>query len=163
MAVRGSHRPLYGKFKFLLYIDSFASAAFSSMSAVTVNVDNIDYREGGALVAWKVPGLVNFDDVTFARGVSTDEDFYKWVLDVVDVLSALPGGKGKPTPDYLRNLRVEQLDRDNSVMMKIGLKHAYPTKYQFGEWDNSNSEVTMEEMTVAYSYATRVTTGKKKP
>jgi len=153
--LQGQHRQLFGRFKFLVDIEGFVSAAFQSASGLKYNIAKIEYWEGGALAAFKEPGRVTFDDLVLERGVSYDTDFYEWVLEVVDIVSFAPGGGGVPTPFYKRNLTVKQLERDNVMVLAYYVENAFPTEWSPGDMDNTSDEVSMDMLTLAYHHFTR--------
>jgi phage tail-like protein len=155
MAIKGNYRKLYGRFKFIVRIQDFAAFGFQTFSAIKMSLGVMTYREGGALAAYKEPALVEFDDVTLTRGHGLDQDMWQWILDVVDIMGKLPGGIGLPSPDYMRNLTVDQLDRDDSVGMQWHLYWAFPRDYESSEWDNNAEEVAIETMVLAYHHPDR--------
>src|SRR6476659_7691227 len=60
MAVIGTPRTFHKKFKFIVEIDGVASAGFQKASELSVEVANVQYSEGGALIPNQSPGrLVN--------------------------------------------------------------------------------------------------------
>lgn len=163
MAIQGRHRDLYGRFKFRMYINGFQSAAFAKCSGLSLTTAKIEYREGGALVAFKEPGLVEYEDLSFERGISQDEDFYQWVLDVVDVAAALPGGIGLVSPGFKKDLLIHQMERDNTPVVEWRVYSAFPLKFVSGEFDNHANEVTIESLTACYHYWERRSLGQPTP
>ena len=159
-ALQGQHRTLFGRFKFLVQIKDFTSAAFQTCTGLKYNIAKIEYYEGGSLIAYKEPGRVTFDDLALERGVSYDTDFYDWLKDVVDIIkyAKVPkGGRGGGTvsPKYKRNLTVKQLERDNKTVLTYDVRAAFPVDFTPGDFDNTADEVSIEALTLTYDYFTR--------
>lgn len=160
-ALQGQHRQLFGKFKFLVDINGFTSAAFQSASGLKYNVAKIEYYEGASLIAFKEPGRVTFDDLALERGVSYDLDFYNWLKDVVDLIKyagipkSLGRGGGTLSPKFKRQLICKQLERDNETVVEYEVTNAFPTELSSGDFDNNSDEVTIEMTTLTYDYYTR--------
>jgi phage tail-like protein len=155
MPLQGTYRKLYGRFKFNVNIQGIPFAGFKSCTAIKVTVGQFEYREGGALVAYKEPALANFEDVTLARGISHQLQLWEWVLEVVDVMAKLPGGVGLKSPQFKRNMTVNQMDRDDSVAIRWKLHDAFPKDYEASEFDNDAEEVSLETLVLAYHFAER--------
>lgn len=157
MAIQGEYRELYGRFKFVVNVDGVESAGFQECSEIAINIEAMEYYEGGCLVPFKEPGLGSVDDVTLQRGMSSDEDLYDWVLDVLDVMAKVPTGTSLPPPQYLRNLVIHQRRRDDVPATDFPLYWAFPTKWTGGPWNNAESGVTMEQLQIAYHHPDRKT------
>jgi phage tail-like protein len=155
MSNMGEYRKLYPSFKFQVRISGFASAAFSKCDGLSWDVDEMTYAEGGMHIDYKEPGKVKFGDVTLDRGVSQDTNFIDWILQVVNVMAKLPGGVGVPSPQFMRDVVVRQLDRDDTVAIDWILHWGWPKKFTPGSWDNKNSEFTLEQLVVAYHHPER--------
>jgi phage tail-like protein len=155
--LQGQHRQLFGRFKFRVDDTSngLVSAAFQSATGLKYTIAKIEYWEGGALAAFKEPGRVTFDDLVLERGVSYDQGFYEWVLEVVDILSFAPGGGGELSPLFKRNLLVKQLERDNTIVLYYDVRDAFPIEWSPGDFDNTADEVSMDSLTLTYHHFTR--------
>jgi phage tail-like protein len=149
MPILGTPRTLAKRFAFLIEIDSFAHAGFSSCSELSVEVANVQYWEGGRLVPHKSPGRLTFADVTLERGATRDRDLYRWFGDVVQAAA----GIGLPDNLYKRNLDIVQQDRDGTTLRRWSLYGAWPTKFvASGGWDASSDEALVESVTLTYDY-----------
>lgn len=155
--LQASHRTLFGRFKFLVQIKGFTSAAFQSASGLKFNIAKIEYWEGGALAAFKEPGRTTFDDLVLERGVSYDEDFTDWITEVIDMQRSAPYGAGEISPAYKRDLRCQQLERDHTtVVIDYEVFDGFPIEYTPGDFDNTVDEVSIESLTITYRYFKRV-------
>lgn len=159
MSTKAQHRQLFGRFKFLVDIGTFTSAAFQSATGLKYNIAKIEYWEGGALAAFKEPGRVTFDDLVLERGVSYDTDFYDWIVNVVDILKYAPGGGGLRTPIYKEDLLVQQLERDNEIEIEYDVRDSFPIEWSPGDFDNTADEISMDSVTLTYHHFTRLDLG----
>jgi phage tail-like protein len=146
--VIGAPRSFAKKYKFVVEIDGVASSGFQKCSELSVEVANIQYSEGGALIPNKSPGRLTFADVTLERGATLDHDLYDWFSQVADV--AANAGLVDPLPK--RNLDIVQQDRDGSTLRRWRVHGAWPVKFVAGEWDNDADENVIESVTLTYDY-----------
>ncbi|NOJ79806.1 phage tail protein [Myxococcus xanthus] len=148
MTVIGSPRSFHKRFKFLVEIDSVASAGFQKCSELSVEVANVQYFEGGSLIPNKSPGRLTFSDVTLERGATQDHELFDWFQDVVHTASGL----GSPDSLYKRHLDIVQQDRDGTTLRRWSLAHAWPVKFLAGEWDNESDENVIESVVLTYDF-----------
>ncbi|MDC0714244.1 phage tail protein [Stigmatella sp. ncwal1] len=148
MTVIGSPRSFHKRFKFVVEIDSVASAGFQKCSELSVEVANVQYFEGGSLIPNKSPGRLTFSDVTLERGATQDHELFDWFQDVVHTASGL----GLPDSLYKRNLDIVQQDRDGTTLRRWSLARAWPVKFVAGEWDNESDENVIESVTLTYDF-----------
>lgn len=162
--MQGKHRDKFGRFKFLVDIDGFKSFAFQSAEGLKHNIAKIEYWEGGSIIAYKEPGLVTFDDLALSRGVAYEQEMYDWVIATVDLVTyaVIPrGGRGggQRAPGYEKDLTVQQLERDNTLAIEYDVFEAFPVDYTASGFDNTSNEISMESLTLTYSYYLRTTVG----
>jgi len=150
MSVIGTPRTFHKKFKFIVEIDGIAAAGFQKCSELSVEVANVEYYEGGALIPQKSPGRLKFADVTLERGATSDEDLFEWLSEVADAAA----NAGLVEPDFKRNLDIVQQDRDGSTLRRWRLTGAWPVKFVAGEWDNNADENVIESVTLTYDFFT---------
>jgi phage tail-like protein len=161
MSILAEHRELFGRWKFLVddVTSGLPNGRFKSGSGLKYNVGKVEYREGGALAAQKEPGLVTFDDFTLERGMSRDEYFYNWLVEVVDMLR-YQGGGGDISPRFKRDLNVRQLERNNTTVINHDVRQGFPIEWSGGEWDADAEEVTVDMAVITYYYFTREVEGQ---
>lgn len=144
--VFGSPRKFHKKFKFVVEIDGFASAGFQKCSELSAEIAKVEYNEGGTLIPDKSPGRVTYTDVTLERGVTVEQDFYDWFVDVADTSA----NTGSIDPAYKRTVDIIQQDRDGNALRRWRLFNAWPQKFTAGEWDNDADENTIEMLVLTY-------------
>jgi phage tail-like protein len=147
MPVIGNPRSYHKKFKFVMEIDGFnGQVGFNKCSELSVEVAKVEYREGGALIPDKSPGLVNFSDITLERGATRDQKMFDWFVEVADAAA----NSGLTDPNYKRMAELAQQDRDGSTLRKWRIFNAWPVKFVAGEWDNEADENNIEMTTLTY-------------
>lgn len=146
--VVGSPRSFHKKFKFLVSIDGFGSAAFQTCSDIAMEAATVEQWEGGVLISNKSPGRLTVDDVTLERGATADEDVYNWFLEMADASAHA----GLVDEEYKKDVDLVQLDRDNTAIRRWRLHMAWPKRFVGGAWDNGADENVVETLVLAYDY-----------
>ncbi len=156
MATAARNRPLVGKYAFWVrdLSNGIRVARFQKATGLGMTLNIGEYSEGGAQAPMKEATRASFSNVTFEHGVFDNMELYEWVLDIIDMLTNMPFGSGVASPDQLRNLAVDQLNRDRSVLRTVHLFNAQPASFKPGEFDNTSNDVQVEELEVAYEYFT---------
>jgi phage tail-like protein len=156
MPIQGKHRKLYAVHKFHVKDaqNGLGDAKFNKASGLSIESPVIEYREGGALAARKMPGLVNFSSIELSRGVSDVDYMGLWFTEVVNMLK-YQGGGGAPPPDMFRDLLIQQLDRDNTIKWVWHVRDAFPSNMSAPDYDNDSNEVAIESLTIDYYFFTR--------
>ena len=150
MTIIGTPRTFAKRFAFVVEIDDVTSAAFQKCSELSVEVANIEYHEGGALITNKSPGRLKFADVTLERGATKDQDLFDWMSQVADAAA----NAGLVEPRFKRNLDIVQQDRDGSTLRRWSIAGAWPVKFVAGAWDNEADENVIESVTFTYDFFT---------
>lgn len=154
MGLIGSARIYDPKFKFIVEVDNFVSAAFMSCSELSGEFGEISIREGGTLTADKSPGLLSFDDVTLTRGVARgDSDMFLWWNQCGDAET----NAGLEEPTYKRTVDIVQQDRTGAEVKRWRLAEAWPKRFSAGDWDNSADENVIESAVLSFRYFKPIT------
>ena len=70
----------YKNFNFRVEISGVAIAGFAECSGLRIEVDVIEYREGGdPSPVRKLPGLSKVGDITLKRGITASRELYDWI------------------------------------------------------------------------------------
>ncbi|HZR46325.1 MAG TPA: phage tail protein [Candidatus Manganitrophaceae bacterium] len=104
---------IYRAYHFTLDVQGEAAAYFTEVTGLSVNVEAIDYREGGAQAAVrKLPGRVSYGEVTLKWGLTDKKDLWDWLMTVVNgnverksvsIILHKPDGKDEATRWNLAN------------------------------------------------------------
>lgn len=122
--------------------DAGPSAGFSHIVLPDISIDVIEYRTGNyqELGARKLPGLAHYSNVTLKRGVIGSLDLYNWINDVRN-----------GDVNARRTVTIFLLSEDlTNVVLTWKLLRAWPVKYSFADLDAKGTDVTIEELVLAY-------------
>jgi phage tail-like protein len=153
MPITGKPRDFYDKFKFLIEIDNVRYAGFQKCSELSMELETIEHREGGGLVAHKSPGTLSVPDLTLERGATDDLDIYNWFQLAVSAAAGL-GGVGLSGAGYKRDLDIVALNRDDTERRRWQVTGAWPKKFTAGDWDSGASEKLIEKVVLVYDFFT---------
>ena len=129
--------PLRG-FRFLLEIDSVASAGFTRVKGLSREVKHESYREGGVNeYEHKLVTQVSFPVVVLERGLALD-DLWKWAQATAD------GEVERKT------LRIRLQDEANEKRWAWQIEHALPVKWSASDLDAQSAQVVMESLELAH-------------
>jgi phage tail-like protein len=136
----------YAQFNFLVDLGTGSTegpqAGFQECGEIGMSVDVSEYRNGNDKEngVRKLTGLARYPDVTLKRGVIGSLDLYSWLDDIRN---------GDETA--YRTVTVHLLAEDHSsVVQTWKLLRARIIKHVSGPLNARNSEVAMEELTLAY-------------
>jgi phage tail-like protein len=134
----------YKNFNFLVEIDGISSAGFSECSGLSLEVDVIEYREGGDNVVRKLPGLRKVGDVTLKRGVINSGELENWIRNVANGVSDR------------RNCAVILLDEERNPVVRWILSDAFPRKWEGPHLNGKGNDVAIESLTICCEGLERV-------
>lgn len=136
--------PLRG-FRFLLEIDSIASAGFTRVKGLSREVKHESYREGGVNeYEHKLLTQVTYPVLVLERGLALD-DLWKWALAAAD------GQVERKT------LRIRLQDEAGEKRWAWQIEHALPVKWAASDLDALGSPVVMESLELAHHGLRRAT------
>ena len=74
---------IYRNYNFVLKIQGQDAAYFTEVSGLSVDVETIEYREGGGAPAVrKLPGRVKYGDVTLKWGLTQNRELTDWLKNI---------------------------------------------------------------------------------
>ncbi|MBD3620240.1 MAG: phage tail protein [Gammaproteobacteria bacterium] len=130
----------YRAYNFVLKIQDQDAGYFTEVSGLNVEIETIEYREGGAGPAVrKLPGRVKYGDVTLKWGLTENRELTDW-------LKAIAQGdiQRKDISVILRKPNgVEEATRWN-------LRNAWPCSWRGASLDASENEVAIETMVITH-------------
>jgi len=130
----------YRAYNFVLKIQDQDAGYFTEVSGLNVEIETIEYREGGAGPAVrKLPGRVKYGDVTLKWGLTENRELTDW-------LKAIAQGdiQRKDISVILRKPNgVEEATRWN-------LRNAWPCNWRGASLDASENEVAIETMVITH-------------
>ena len=117
-----------------------AEAAFAECDGIELTVDVKTIREGGANDrAYRVPGLVNYANLTLKRGVTGNLDLWDWVQ------------RSTADPGLRANAEVVVFQTDGTTeAMRYQLHRCLPIKFKAPVLSAKDGQVAIEEFQLAY-------------
>ena len=135
----------YRNFRFRLEIDGLDAGSFSEVSGFDATIDVVEYRAGDdpAITPTKLPGLINYGNITLKWGSSETMVLYDWLIDITE------GTIEKKT------VTLTALDEEGSPAASWRCINAWPVKYTAPDFNGTSSEVAIETIELAHEGLTR--------
>lgn len=140
----------HSAYNFRVEIPGFADAYFKTVSGLRHEIEVEEIREGGSLLATKLPGVGSVPNVTFERGTTNDAAVIDWFTEVANFADGT--GADPCSEDFKRNIAVIQLNRRGEEIRRYTLINAFPVAIEHGEWDNDSTDKVIETMEVALDF-----------
>jgi phage tail-like protein len=123
-----------------------AEAAFAECDGIELTVDVKTIREGGANDrAYRVPGVVNYSNLTLKRGVTANLDLWSWVQQSI------------ADTGLRANAEVVVFQADGTTeAMRYQLHRCLPIKFKAPTLSAKDGQVAIEEFQLAYEKFTVV-------
>ena len=129
----------YRDFRFKVDIQGVVAGHFTRVSGMSVDVQAIEYREGGGPAhVRKLPGRVSYGDVSLSYGVGTSAELWDWLTRTVN---------GEISR---RNVSIIILDVDGqSERSRFNLNQSWVRSASFTPLDSLSNQVLIETMVLA--------------
>lgn len=140
MGRTASNDPLQ-KFKFRVTIPGVPTAVgFQKASALSNEVEVVEYREGGYGHTAKLPGQAKVPEVTLERGTFADSNFEELFKQTVT------------DPDFRTTVTIELMDKEGNTKKIWNLAEAWVSKWEGSDLDASSSDVAIEKITIQFEH-----------
>jgi phage tail-like protein len=141
----GTFNDPYRSYNFQIQIRGVVEGHFTQCSNMGVKVDAISYREGGMQqIVHRLPGQVEYGDITLRYGLSSSTDLFDWMMSAVN---------GKVDR---RTVAIVLLDADGvGEKLRWSLSNAWPSAWRAAPLDALGREVAIEELTLVYESIAR--------
>ena len=127
----------FRNFHFRVEIDGLEVAGFSECSGLRMEVDVIEYREGGHLSPpRKLPGASRVGDITLKRGITTSRELYNWMNSV------------RHGVVERRNGAIVLIDETLRESVRWRFTEAFPRALEGPNLDAKGSDVAIETLTL---------------
>jgi phage tail-like protein len=133
-------------FKFRIQIDGINKAGFREVSGLDAATDTVDYRDGDGDTIRKLAGLKKFSNITLKRGITDDQDLWKWRSLVMD-------GKIK---DARKNGQIILLDDEGKEAAEWTFTDGWPAKWTGPSFNATANEVAIDTIEIAHEGLKRV-------
>ena len=129
----------YRAYNFKLIIQGVTEGHFVDCSGMGVRVHPIRYQEGGSNVVHRIPGPLDYGDITLRYGLTASRDLWDWFLAAVE-------GRVER-----RNVSVLMLATDGvTEVLRWDLINAWPCEWRGAPLDALAREVAIESLTLVY-------------
>ena len=133
--------PLTG-FRFEVEIKGVVEAAFSSVVGLTIETDVVPMQEGGLnTYMHQLKGQTKYTNIILKRGVTTSDQFYKWITKSVNTGSA---------NCKRENGIITILDDAGKPKVSWKFVRAWPCKFEGPSFDASSSAALIETLELAH-------------
>lgn len=130
---------------FLIEVDGLTIGRFTEVSGLSINIDVEEYKEGGENgFVHKFPGRMTWPNITFKKGVTSDDAFMKWVQASVGTGAASSGKVARSTA------AITLLSPTGKRLRGWNIVDAFPVRWTGPNFSSSSSEVVMEELEIAH-------------
>jgi phage tail-like protein len=138
--------PLRG-FRFRVQIDGITKAGFREVSGLDAGTDPVDYRDGDDPThVRKLAGLQKFSNITLKRGITSDQDIWKWRTSIMD-------GKIK---ENRKNGQIILLDDEGKEAAEWTFTDGWPTKWTGPAFNATANEVAIDTLEITHEGLKRV-------
>lgn len=125
--------------RFYVMIDDKAQGVFTEVSGLQVEMDVMEYQEGGNNgFVHRLPGFTKMSNLTLKRGMTSSNDFYKWCADIAN---------GKFTR---RHVSVVMYDVAGNELMHWNFLNAYPVKWIGPQLRAADAVAAIETLELAH-------------
>jgi phage tail-like protein len=127
----------FKNFNFLVEIDGITQAGFSECTGLLLEVDVVEYREGGEMSAVrKLPGRAKVGDITLKRGITTSKELHEWVESIRNGVANRKNGA------------IVLLDDARKPVVRWKFVNAFPRKWEGPNLDAKGNDVAIETLTL---------------
>jgi phage tail-like protein len=142
----------YRQFNFKLEVDSIEIGGFQKVSGLTVQMETIEYKEGGVNeYVHTLPGQVSHNNLLLEKGLTNKTVLWDWIAD-----AKAPDTKPE---DARRNVRLKlQAGYKADQIWGWQFQHAYPVQWDGPDLrsDQSGSNVAIQSLELAHDGFTKL-------
>lgn len=125
--------------RFYVEIDSIPHAVFTEVSGLQMEMETMDYAEGGNnSFVHRLPGRIKVGNLTLKRGMTSSNEFLNWYS------QAMQGQIVR------RNLSVVMYNSLGKELMRWNFLNAYPVKWTGPQFAASGNTLAVETMELAH-------------
>jgi phage tail-like protein len=142
-------RDAFGGFHFFVEIDGITQAFFREAGGLTSESTVMEHKfvqKDGTTVVQKVPGYPKFGDITLKRGITDVMELWNWRKMVED---------GKVN-QARKEGSIVMYNQENKEVARWNFTQAWPSKISGPQLNAQNSDIGIEEITIAHEGMKRV-------
>ncbi|MDO6675267.1 phage tail-like protein [Tenacibaculum gallaicum] len=116
--------------------------SFQSVSGLSVDLETEEITEGGEnRFKHTIPVRSKYPNLVLKRGMLVDSEVIKWCKDALGNFEIQPV-----------NINVMLLGEDEQTIQTWNVKHAYPVKWNVGDFNAEESKLVIETLELSYNY-----------
>ena len=115
---------------------------FQSVSGLSVDLETEEIAEGGEnRFKHKIPVRTKYPNLVLKRGMLLDSGIIDWCRKALENLEISPA-----------NLNVSLLNEKHEPLQTWSVVHAYPVKWDAGDFNAEESKLVIETLELTYNY-----------
>lgn len=116
--------------------------SFQSVSGLSVDLETEEIAEGGEnRFKHKIPVRSKYPNLVLKRGVLVNSEVIKWCKKALENFEIQP-----------ININVMLLGEDHQAIQTWNIVHAYPVKWNVGDFNAEESKLVIETLELTYNY-----------
>ncbi|WP_431166561.1 phage tail protein [Tenacibaculum halocynthiae] len=116
--------------------------SFQSVSGLSVDLETEEIAEGGEnRFKHKIPVRSKYPNLVLKRGVLVNSEVIKWCKKALENFEIQPV-----------NINVMLLGEDQQAIQTWNIVHAYPVKWNVGDFNAEESKLVIETLELTYNY-----------
>lgn len=124
--------------------DDDGDARFQSVGGLNVELETETVKEGGEnRFVHSLPVRTKYPNLVLKRGMLTDSKLISWCIDSFNSLEINPA-----------DLNVSLLNEEHEPLKTWKLKHAWPVKWDVGDFNAEENKLVVETIELTYQYYT---------
>jgi len=124
--------------------DDDGDARFQSVGGLNVELETETVKEGGEnRFVHSLPVRTKYPNLVLKRGMLTDSKLINWCIDSFNSLEISPV-----------DLNVSLLNEEHEPLKTWKLKHAWPVKWDVGDFNAEENKLVVETIELTYQYYT---------
>ncbi len=138
------HPPVGFSFKveFETISTSLGDNSFQSVSGLSVDLETEEITEGGEnRFKHKIPVRSKYPNLVLKRGVLVNSEVIKWCKKALENFEIQPV-----------NINIMLLGEDKQAIQTWNIVHAYPVKWNVGDFNAEESKLVIETLELTYNY-----------
>jgi phage tail-like protein len=118
--------------------DGMPTAYFRSVSGLSMEIEVVEFREGGSNDVHKLPGRVKYPNLVLKQGFSGASELQKWAFRIA-------AGQFEH-----KNATIVISDQKGQPVARYTLTNAFPAKWEGPDLDASSNEIAIETIEIAH-------------
>ncbi len=115
---------------------------FQSVSGLSVDLETEEIAEGGEnRFKHKIPVRTKYANLVLKRGLLLDSGVIKWFKKAIEDFDIKP-----------IDLTVKLLNEKHEPLLTWSIAHAYPVKWNVGDFNAEENKLVIETMELSYNY-----------